>query len=225
MTELSRDEQQRRWEAFRARPGNRTCAECAAQDTTWAVLDYGILICIHCAGAHRRLGSHISKAASSYDNSSGPHSTHVGTRTDTRASLLRCARRSSTTLTRVSSCGSSPSATRRTISGGRRSSPPRFADRPTTRTTAPSACGGGGSMQSTTGHASSHLLLTLTTCHSPHTTYATYATCPLRHVPLTPYDRYDEMRFLAGSEQAGLAHTAMRGWLGKQGTVLPASEP
>ena len=53
MTELSRDEQQRRWEAFRARPGNRTCAECAAQDTTWAVLDYGILICIHCAGAHR----------------------------------------------------------------------------------------------------------------------------------------------------------------------------
>ena len=64
MTKLSRDEQQRRWEAFRARPGNSTCAECAASDTTWAVLDYGILICIHCAGAHRALGSHISKVRS-----------------------------------------------------------------------------------------------------------------------------------------------------------------
>ena len=61
MTKLSRDEQQRRWEAFRARPGNSTCAECAASDTTWAVLDYGILICIHCAGAHRALGSHTIK--------------------------------------------------------------------------------------------------------------------------------------------------------------------
>ena len=29
-----------------------------------AVLDYGILICIHCAGAHRALGSHISKVRS-----------------------------------------------------------------------------------------------------------------------------------------------------------------
>ena len=64
MTKLSRDEQQRRWEAFRARPGNSTCAECASSDTTWAVLDYGILICIHCAGAHRALGSHISKVRS-----------------------------------------------------------------------------------------------------------------------------------------------------------------
>ena len=177
MTELSRDEQQRRWEAFRARPGNRTCAECAAQDTTWAVLDYGILICIHCAGAHRALGSHISKAVSSYDNSSGPHSTHAGTRTDTRASLPRCARRSSTTSTRVSSCGSSPSATRRTISGGRRSSPPRFADRSTTRTTAPSACGGGGFVKSTMGRL---LALATYTYHVPLTTGH------VRHLPLTP---------------------------------------
>ena len=28
------------------------------------MLDYGILICIHCAGAHRALGSHISKVRS-----------------------------------------------------------------------------------------------------------------------------------------------------------------
>ena len=35
--------------------------------------------------------------------------------------------------------------------------------------------------------------------------------------------KYDEMRFLAGSEQAGHAHMTMRGWLGKQGSVLPTS--
>ena len=61
---LTRDQQQRRWEAFRSRPGNRQCCECDAGDTTWAVLDYGILICINCAGAHRALGSHISKVRS-----------------------------------------------------------------------------------------------------------------------------------------------------------------
>lgn len=63
-TKLTRDQQQRRWLAFRSQPGNSTCCECASQDTTWAVLDYGILICINCAGAHRALGSHISKVRS-----------------------------------------------------------------------------------------------------------------------------------------------------------------
>lgn len=58
---LTRDQQQRRWQAFRSIEGNSQCCECAAPDTTWAVIDYGILICINCAGAHRSLGSHISK--------------------------------------------------------------------------------------------------------------------------------------------------------------------
>lgn len=63
-TKLTRDQQQRCWIAFRSQPGNNTCCECSSADTTWAVLDYGILICINCAGAHRALGSHISKVRS-----------------------------------------------------------------------------------------------------------------------------------------------------------------
>mmetsp|Transcript_14510 Transcript_14510/g.31432 ORF Transcript_14510/g.31432 Transcript_14510/m.31432 type:complete len:293 (-) Transcript_14510:559-1437(-) len=53
-----------RWLAIRAKPGNDRCAECDSSDTSWVVLDYGVLVCIQCAGAHRALGSHISKVRS-----------------------------------------------------------------------------------------------------------------------------------------------------------------
>jgi stromal membrane-associated protein len=61
---MNKAEQVQRFVALRARPANDRCAECLAADTTWVVLDYGVLICVHCAGAHRGLGTHISKVRS-----------------------------------------------------------------------------------------------------------------------------------------------------------------
>jgi hypothetical protein len=61
---LSKLEQQRRWTAIKQKPGNESCAECGSRDTSWVVLEYGALICIRCAGAHRALGTHISKVRS-----------------------------------------------------------------------------------------------------------------------------------------------------------------
>uniref|UniRef100_A0A6B2KY91 Uncharacterized protein n=1 Tax=Arcella intermedia TaxID=1963864 RepID=A0A6B2KY91_9EUKA len=45
-------------------PGNRYCADCNRPSPEWAVVNYGILICIDCSGIHRSLGSHISKVHS-----------------------------------------------------------------------------------------------------------------------------------------------------------------
>ena len=85
---MSRRDQLIRWQKIRELPENNKCAECHALDTSWAVLDYGtrrlrrfwwhmrancvarctflagILICINCAGAHRAMGTHISKVRS-----------------------------------------------------------------------------------------------------------------------------------------------------------------
>ena len=44
--------------------GNHICADCGAPEPTWASLNLGILMCIDCSGAHRRLGVHISKVGS-----------------------------------------------------------------------------------------------------------------------------------------------------------------
>jgi hypothetical protein len=61
---LSSTKRDARFASIRRRAGNEKCAECAAHDTSWVVLDYGVLICTNCAGAHRGLGSHISQVRS-----------------------------------------------------------------------------------------------------------------------------------------------------------------
>ena len=48
--------------AIRRMRGNEVCAECAAPQVEWLVLEYGVVVCIRCAGGHRGLGSHICKA-------------------------------------------------------------------------------------------------------------------------------------------------------------------
>jgi len=53
-----------RWKDIRTKKGNDRCADCSSRDTTWVVLDYGILVCINCAASHRALGTHISKVRS-----------------------------------------------------------------------------------------------------------------------------------------------------------------
>lgn len=45
-------------------PGNDVCADCGASNPAWASLNLGSLICIECAGFHRKIGSHISKVRS-----------------------------------------------------------------------------------------------------------------------------------------------------------------
>ncbi|KAH3745209.1 centaurin beta [Pelomyxa schiedti] len=45
-------------------PSNRLCADCRAADPEWVSINLGVLICINCSGAHRQLGSHISKVRS-----------------------------------------------------------------------------------------------------------------------------------------------------------------
>ncbi|KAJ1913052.1 Gtpase activating protein [Mycoemilia scoparia] len=45
-------------------PDNANCADCGAQGPRWASWNNGIFLCIHCAGVHRRIGTHISKVKS-----------------------------------------------------------------------------------------------------------------------------------------------------------------
>eukprot|EP00727_Mastigamoeba_balamuthi_P000978 m51a1_g10878 putative adp-ribosylation factor gtpase-activating protein agd12 (657) ;mRNA; f:24337-27084 len=45
-------------------PGNDVCADCGAPKPCWASINLGILVCLDCSGAHRALGTHISKVRS-----------------------------------------------------------------------------------------------------------------------------------------------------------------
>ncbi|OAF65554.1 hypothetical protein A3Q56_06748 [Intoshia linei] len=45
-------------------PGNSICADCKAKYACWASWNLGIFICVKCAGAHRGLGTHISRVKS-----------------------------------------------------------------------------------------------------------------------------------------------------------------
>jgi hypothetical protein len=50
---------------LRAVPGNDGCADCiGAHMPTWASGNLGVLLCTHCVGAHRNLGTHISQPLS-----------------------------------------------------------------------------------------------------------------------------------------------------------------
>jgi len=44
--------------------GNNVCADCGAKDPKWVSINIGVFLCIHCAGVHRNLGTHISQMRS-----------------------------------------------------------------------------------------------------------------------------------------------------------------
>jgi len=50
--------------ALASGPGNGECADCGAPEPDWASLNCGVLLCQHCAGAHRGLGTHVSRVRS-----------------------------------------------------------------------------------------------------------------------------------------------------------------
>merc|ERR1719503_465328 len=46
---------------LRAQPCNSECFDCTARKPGWAVLPWGVHICIDCAQVHRNLGRHVSQ--------------------------------------------------------------------------------------------------------------------------------------------------------------------
>lgn len=43
---------------------NKFCADCPQKKPTWASINLGVFLCLHCAGIHRDMGVHISKVRS-----------------------------------------------------------------------------------------------------------------------------------------------------------------
>ncbi|KAG8942148.1 hypothetical protein FRC04_003838 [Tulasnella sp. 424] len=58
------DRQKRVLTELLALPGNNVCADCQSPAPRWASWNLGIFLCVQCATAHRKLGSHISKVKS-----------------------------------------------------------------------------------------------------------------------------------------------------------------
>ncbi|KAG8897232.1 hypothetical protein FRB99_008351 [Tulasnella sp. 403] len=64
LSKVSADRQKRALTELLALPGNNTCADCLSPAPRWTSWNLGIFICVNCATAHRKLGSHVSKVKS-----------------------------------------------------------------------------------------------------------------------------------------------------------------
>lgn len=41
--------------------GNNVCADCGAQDSSWASVTHGVFVCVVCSDVHRSVGTHVTK--------------------------------------------------------------------------------------------------------------------------------------------------------------------
>ncbi|KAG8876766.1 hypothetical protein FRB97_003947 [Tulasnella sp. 331] len=64
ISKAANDRQKRVLSELLALPGNNVCADCMSSAPRWASWNLGIFICVQCAAAHRKLGTHISKVKS-----------------------------------------------------------------------------------------------------------------------------------------------------------------
>ena len=69
-------------------PGNTRCADCRRAQPEWCSINLGILVCIECSGAHRKLGSHVSKVRSLFLDQLDPGSLMVLVTTGNRRAAL-----------------------------------------------------------------------------------------------------------------------------------------
>lgn len=58
-------------------PDNRTCADCSANEPTWASLKYGVWVCLNCSGYHRCIGAVHTRIQSAYLDQWSHHSLEV----------------------------------------------------------------------------------------------------------------------------------------------------
>jgi stromal membrane-associated protein len=56
--------QERIFEVLLNKEENRTCADCNNKGPRWVSLDFGVFICMNCAGHHRNLGPSITRVRS-----------------------------------------------------------------------------------------------------------------------------------------------------------------
>ena len=47
-------------------PQNRMCADCSANEPTWASLKFGVWVCLNCSGYHRNIGATHTRIQSAY---------------------------------------------------------------------------------------------------------------------------------------------------------------
>ncbi|KAM3129515.1 hypothetical protein pb186bvf_018419 [Paramecium bursaria] len=61
---ISEKAQERVFNLILKRPDNQICADCSCKGPRWVSLDFGVFICMDCAGAHRTLGPSVTRVRS-----------------------------------------------------------------------------------------------------------------------------------------------------------------
>ncbi|KAG8979595.1 hypothetical protein FRB94_011688 [Tulasnella sp. JGI-2019a] len=64
LSKAANERQKRALAELLSLPGNGICADCMSTAPRWASWNLGVFICVQCAAAHRKLGTHISKVKS-----------------------------------------------------------------------------------------------------------------------------------------------------------------
>lgn len=63
-TYLTPHQQENAFARILSLPGNQSCADCSSPHPQWVCCNHSVLVCSHCAGVHRSLGSGVSQVKS-----------------------------------------------------------------------------------------------------------------------------------------------------------------